>query len=154
MYARQQTWLPTARTMGLGAISFDDLRRAARRSRGMGQASVAAPSTGIVPGSPCYDPSHDNGINHCAGVASVLVSAFNPLGPQMTTTCSAAEAACLAGGATPIIPGTLTPAQQSVITSATPTTDVCSQTLGISCSTLMWAGVAALAAFAILKVVK
>lgn len=71
MYARATTWLPTAQQMGLGQISFADLRRAARRSRrGMGQANSGAYTMGgsIPPAdSPCYNPSDT--FAHFFGVA-------------------------------------------------------------------------------------
>jgi hypothetical protein len=135
VYAQQKTWLPSSQSMGLGAISFEQLQRAARRSRGIGQAIVSPPSSGIAPGSPCYDPSHDNGENHCASFTSVVASAFG-MGPNQTTTCSQAEQACFEGGAIPLpnLPGILTPAQQNVNAVAQP--DICSQTFGISCTTL------------------
>jgi hypothetical protein len=123
--------------VGMGAITVSDLRRAALRHRGgVGQVIVAAPANGLAPNSPCYDPSHDNGENHCASFTSVIASAFG-MGPAQTTTCSQAEESCLQGGAVvnPSITGTLSPAQQSVIGSAAP--DICSQTFGISCVTVV-----------------
>ena len=133
MYERATTWLPTAQQMGLGQISFADLRRAARRSRGVGQ--VSAPPGGIAVGSPCYDPSHDAGEIHCASFANVILSAFNPFSTPMTTTCSSAETACLNGGAAPV-GTTVTPAQAAILNaSATPATDPCSSVIGMSCMT-------------------
>lgn len=126
MYAQATTWLPSAQQMGLGQVTFDDLRRAARRSRrGMGQAS--APPGGIAPGSACYDASHDGGEIHCASAANVLLSAlpFNSPTGGMTTTCSAAELACLQS------------APADVLNAAAQTPDVCTQAVGISCPLVM-----------------
>lgn len=141
MYARSQTWLPT-QPRGLGAISMSDLAMAARRSRGMGQTAVSAPATGIAPGSPCYDPSHDNGENHCASISQVLWPG-NWFGNGMTTTCSVAEQACLQGGASPTVGG-LTANQQAVTAAASSTGDICSQNIGLSCTTVVLIVVAAL----------
>lgn len=82
-------------------------------------APIAPPSAGIPPGSPCYDASHDGGQVHCVSAANVIAGAMNPFGPQQTTTCSAAEIACLqtAGPQTP--------------------PDMCATSLGMSCSTLL-----------------
>lgn len=185
MYARQQTWLPTARTMGLGAISFDDLRRAARRSRGMGQTALCSSQvpTPIAPGAACYDSSHDAGMSHCGPPLTSWLT------PGVTANCSSPEEACICNGpATAVavaLPGILAPGlptgynpstgtiagnptgttvpTTSPIASAfsllcpagsttdangncinpstgTPTSDWCSQNLGISC---MWVGILA-----------
>jgi hypothetical protein len=125
MYAQANTFIPSAQQMGLGQFSFDDLRRAARRSRGMGQ--VSAPPGGIAPGSSCYDPSHDGGEIHCASAANVLLSAlpFNSPTGGMTTTCSAAELACLQT------------APADVLNAAAQTPDVCTSAVGISCPVVM-----------------
>jgi hypothetical protein len=154
MYAQANTWLPSAQQMGLGQITFDDLRRSARRSRGVGQTTIAPPAGGIAPGSPCYDPSHDNGEYHCASLTSVLLSAlpFNSPTGGMTTNCSAAEQACFAGGSTPS-GGILTAAQQAVLASTT-ATDACTPVVGISCNNLLLIGLAVLAGVVVLAVAK
>ena len=138
MYQQQATWLPSAQQMGLGQISFADLARAARRSRGVGQ--VTAPPGGIAPGSPCYDSSHDAGEIHCASASNVLLSAlpFNSPTGGMTTNCSAAELACLQT------------APDSVLNAPAQTVDVCSQTFGISCPILVLGALALLVAIPLL----
>jgi hypothetical protein len=145
--------------MGLGQFSFDDLRRAARRSRGMGQLALSAPGGGISPGSSCYDASHDAGMIHCSSLWNVIGSAFNPLSqsgnpdyPLLTTNCSAAEAACLTAAT-----GTTIPASVLGTTGSTPAplpTDACTQMIGVSCSNLVWVGLAVLAGVVVLAVVK
>jgi len=132
-YVRQNTWLPDARMMGLGAIDISTLARAARRSRGMGQ--VTAPPGGIAPGSPCYDPSHDAGEIHCASAANVMLSAFNPWATNMTTTCSVPELDCFNGGPAPV--GSVVSADQAAILNApaTAATDPCTPVIGMSCMT-------------------
>lgn len=87
MYLRQRTWL----------------ERGPSHYRGFGQVSG-----GIVPGSPCYDASHDPGANHCGSAWDSLLSIVNPFGTTTMTTCSSAETDCLAaaspsplGGSTP-----------------------------------------------------
>src|ERR1700675_3245858 len=94
MYQQSQTWLPSAQQMGLGEISFADLARAARRSRGVGQ--VSAPPNGIAPGTPCYDSSHDAGEVHCMSATNVLLASIPGNAPAggATTNCSTAELAC------------------------------------------------------------
>jgi hypothetical protein len=119
--------------MGLGQITFDHLRRAALRSRGMGQ--VSAPPSGIAVGSPCYDPAHDGGEIHCASWANVIQSAFNPFSTPMTTTCSDAETACLNGGAAPV-GSTVTAAQAAILNASATSTDPCAGFIGMSCMSM------------------
>lgn len=75
--------------------------------------------TGIPPGNQCYDATHDPGEIHCSNATDVIFSAI-PLigGGAATTDCSTSETACLAAN-----PGAVTP-------------DICSGTLGVSCTTL------------------
>jgi hypothetical protein len=74
---------------------------------------------GILPGSPCYDGSHDTGEAHCSTLASVALSAINPFSTGQTTTCSASEQTCLAacGG-------------------NCSGSDVCASTIGLDCPTI------------------
>jgi hypothetical protein len=161
MYQQSQTWLPSAQQMGLGEISFADLARAARRSRrGVGQFALSAPGGGIAPGSSCYDTSHDNGMIHCASLWNVIGSAFNPLSqsgnpdyPLLTTNCSASEASCMAAATGTTVPSTILSSAGTVPAPAA-APDACTTLIGISCNTLLWAGLAALAAFVVLRVVK
>ena len=58
----------------------------------------------------------------------------------MTTTCSAAELACLAANPD--------------VGNAPPNTDACTQAIGISCNNLLLVGLAVLAGVVVLAVVK
>ena len=124
MYARATTWLPSAQQMGLGQISFADLARAARRSRGVGQ--VQAPPNGIAPGTQCYDSSHDAGEVHCMSATNVLLASIPGNAPTggATTNCSAAEMACFQ---------TATPD----ILNNSSGLDICQQYVGVPCTMVM-----------------
>lgn len=93
-----------------------------------GLGDVQPPAGGIAPGSACYDPSHDGGIIHCASATNVILSALNPFGQQMTTTCSPQETACFQTAPPDVL-------------NQNPTNDVCGTAIGINCSTLL--GIAA-----------
>lgn len=179
MYAQQRTWLPSAQRMGLGAISFDDLHRAARRSRGMGQANPGVYSMGgsIPPaGSPCYDPNA--GFPHFFGVASASENACLAQNPSaaavvLTPALSTALAPGLpvgydpatgtidasnTSGATASQSNSIAAAIQSQLVTATapggayaPSTDPCFNTIGVSCLSLGLMAGAIFLGFALIK---
>ena len=164
--------------MGLGQITFADLARAARRSRGLGQ--TAYTMGGSIPplSSPCYNPTdtfaHFFGAagadenaclaNNEAGAAIVLNPALStalspglPVGYDPTTgtitgnTTGVTESQAAAIGA----------AIQDQLAIATqpggayvPASDPCTSALGFSCTTLALIGVAVFVGFMILKGVR
>ena len=84
--------------------------------------NLGALGAGIAPGNACYDATYDPGDIHCASASDVIASIFSS--QESTTSCSAAEESCL--GANP---------------SAAVTGDICTQAVGLSCSTLILLGV-------------
>jgi hypothetical protein len=106
-----------------------------------GLGTVAPPAGGLAPGSPCYDPTHDGGIIHCASISNVLLSALNPFSQQMTTTCSDAENACLQTASANTL-------------NQNPTSDLCGNTIGINCSTLIGIGLGLVVLIVVAKSIK
>lgn len=104
--------------------------------RTMSLGDVSPPAAGLAPGTQCYDSSHDGGEVHCASVSNVLLSALNPFGQSMTTTCSDAELACLQT------------APASVLNAAT---DICTPLIGMSCSSLAMFAVIGVVGIMLLK---
>ena len=106
-----------------------------------GFGDVQPPPAGIAPGTPCYDSSHDAGEQHCRSLSNVLLDAIPFMAPAGggTTTCSAAELACIQ---------TLLPAALN----NSPTTDPCSQAIGVSCATLGVFAALGLAAVVVLSI--
>lgn len=84
--------------------------------------NLGALGAGIPPGNSCYDATHDPGDVHCASASDVIASIFSS--QSETTTCSAQEESCLAANPSAAITG-----------------DVCTQAVGLSCSTLILMGV-------------
>lgn len=162
-----------------GTISFDDLRRAARRSRGMGQVNTGAYTMGgtIPPTSnPCYNPSdvfaHFFGVaaadeNQClaqnqAGAAIILNPALStalapglPIGYDASTgTVDASNTT----GATDSQTAALAAALQAQLNAATApggvsanSTDPCAAVIGISCISLALIAALIVVGFAFLK---
>lgn len=84
--------------------------------------SMRGLGAGLPPGNSCYDATHDPGDIHCASVSDVIASIFSSQ-PE-TTTCSQQELSCLASNPNAAVTG-----------------DVCTQAVGLSCSTLILMGV-------------
>jgi hypothetical protein len=132
MYEQTKTWLPSAQQMGLGQITFDHLRRAARRSRGMGQAASGCgtdPCTWtdawFLPGSTCCTYLACAAANGTLGSESNLWT-YCPQAPSIPQQVAATV------GSTA---GTLV---NSTVNAALPpsTPDACTQNLGMSCMSL------------------